>query len=204
MNRQMTGLMTRLPAAALIAAGLVVAAACSDAVRQGRASSYLVIDDLAASSGAAPSQFKNTLESDVVTNGSVFEDLGQVTLRISMKDPGTTDAPTTPSPTNEITVDRYHVAYVRADGRITQGVDVPYAFDGATTGTITASGSTLTFVLVRAQAKLEAPLMALAGGGGSVVISTIAQVTFYGRDQAGNDASVTGQISVNFADWADK
>jgi hypothetical protein len=58
-------------------------------------------------------------------------------------------------------------------------------------------------VLVRAQAKLEAPLKALAGGGGSIIISTIAQVTFYGRDQAGNDVSVTGQISVNFADWGD-
>ncbi len=203
MNRQKIGLMTRLPAVAVLAAGLVVAAACGDAVRQGRASSYLVIDGLTAASGANPSKFSNDLASDVVTNGTVFEDIGQVTLRISMKDPGTIDSPTTPSPTNEITVNRYHVTYIRADGRNTPGVDVPYAFDGATTGTITASASSLTFVIVRAQAKLEAPLMALAGGGSSVVISTIAQVTFYGRDQAGNDAMVTGQISVNFADWAD-
>jgi len=35
------------------------------------------------------------------------------------------------------------------------------------------------------------------------VISTIAQITLYGRDQAGNDVSVTGTMSVNFADWAD-
>jgi hypothetical protein len=133
----------------------------------------------------------------------VYEDIGQVNLRIAMKDPGTTDSPTSPSPTNEITVSRYRVVYTRSDGRNTQGIDVPYTFDGAATGTVTASGTTLTFVLVRAQAKLEAPLKALAGGGGSVVISTIAQVTFYGRDQAGNDTSVTGTISVNFADWAD-
>ena len=43
----------------------------------------------------------------------------------------------------------------------------------------------------------------MAGGGGAIAIMTIADVTFYGRDQAGNDVSVTGSITVNFADWAD-
>ena len=33
---------------------------------------------------------------------------------------------------------------------------------------------------------------------------TIASVTFYGYDQAGNAVAVTGLISVNFADWADE
>ena len=45
--------------------------------------------------------------------------------------------------------------------------------------------------------------MALRGLGGSVLISTIANVTFYGHDQTGIPVSVTGSISVNFADWAD-
>jgi len=58
-------------------------------------------------------------------------------------------------------------------------------------------------VLVRAQAKLEAPLRALRGGGSAIVISTIAEITFYGSDQNGNKVSVTGSISVNFADWGD-
>jgi hypothetical protein len=82
-------------------------------------------------------------------------------------------------------------------------VDVPYGFDGAATGTFDANGATLSFVIVRAQAKLEAPLKALRGGGGDIVISTIAEITFYGRDQNGNDTSVTGMMSVNFADWGD-
>ena len=59
------------------------------------------------------------------------------------------------------------------------------------------------FALVRAQAKVEAPLKSLAGGGGAALISTIADVTFYGKDQTGNDVAVTGSISVNFADWGD-
>jgi hypothetical protein len=214
-NRFMTGRTTRLPAVALLAGALVGAAACGDAVRQSRASSYLIIENLTGASGATPTEFSNTLDSDVVTNvetsvggqsvtvPTVYEDLGQVNLKIALKDPGTTDSPSSPSSTNQITVTRYHITYTRADGRNTPGVDVPYPFDGAATGTVTTAGTSLTFVLVRAQAKLEAPLKALTGGGGSVVLSTIAEVTLYGHDQAGNDVSVTGNISVNFADWGD-
>ena len=61
--------------------------------------------------------------------------------------------------------------------------------------------------MVRAQAKLEAPLITLVDDplffGGGVVISTLADVTFFGRDQTGHEMNVTGTISVNFADWAD-
>jgi hypothetical protein len=59
------------------------------------------------------------------------------------------------------------------------------------------------FTIVRVQSKQEAPLMALAEGGGAVHISTIAEVTFYGTDQAGREVSVSGNISVNFSDWGD-
>ena len=103
----------------------------------------------------------------------------------------------------EITVRSYRVVYKRADGRNTPGVDVPYPFDGAATGTFTANAQPLDFVLVRAQAKQEAPLAALRGNGGAQIISVIAEVTFYGRDQAGNDVSVVGEMSINFADWGD-
>ena len=60
---------------------------------------------------------------------------------------------------------------------------------------------------MRAQAKLEAPLITLVNArrffGGGVAISTLADVTFFGRDQTGHEMNVTGTISVNFADWAD-
>ena len=59
-------------------------------------------------------------------------------------------------------------------------------------------------MLVRVQAKLEAPLTgADAARRRRRSISTLADVTFYGRDQAGREVSVTGTIGVNFADWAD-
>ena len=62
-------------------------------------------------------------------------------------------------------------------------------------------GSTAGFEIVRIQAKSEAPLAALARN--FVSISTIAEVTFYGRDQTGREVSVTGNISVNFANFGD-
>jgi hypothetical protein len=190
----------RRAASAIALAALTLTTSCGDQVMQGKAPSYLVIDRLTGSSGAKPDTYDTLLESDVLTKGGVLEDLGQVSLRIAMKD---VTGLTEPSDNNLITVNRYHIDYVRADGRNTQGVDVPYSYDGAATGTIGTSASTLTFVLVPVQRKLEAPLMALRNLGGAIVISTIANVTFYGHDQAGNQVAVTGMITVNFADWAD-
>jgi hypothetical protein len=176
---------------------------CTSAQMAGDSPAYLIIDSLKAASGANPTEVSNTLASDVQTKGGVLEDVGEATFRVALKDPGSTDSPLVPTTSNYITVTRYHVQYVRSDGHNVQGVDVPYAFDGAATASVTGAGGSTSLVLVRIQAKLEQPLMSLRGLGGSVAISTIAQVTFYGHDQAGHDVSATGLISVNFADWAD-
>ena len=133
---------------------------------------------------------------------TVDNNLAVVTFRAILKDPNLPALPATPSPLNSITLSQYHVEFVRTDGRNTPGVDVPYAFDGAITATVSGSDTTPeTFELVRAQAKLEAPLRALVNQGGLVIISTIARVTFYGRDQTGNDVQATATIGVNFADF---
>jgi hypothetical protein len=205
----------RWTTAGVVALALAGVAACGHQNTTGRSPSYLVVDSLRGASGAKPDAFGSAVESDVVTNvkvtvggqevvqPTIFEDMGQVSLRMALKDIGTAGSAASPTPANHITVTRYHVEFKRTDGRNTQGVDVPYAFDGAATGTFDTSGGLLTFVLVRAQAKLEAPLKALRDGGSAIVISTIAEVTFYGKDQNGNQVSVAGSISVNFADWGD-
>jgi hypothetical protein len=193
----------RWAALALALAALLATTACSDKVLQGKGSSYLVIEQLSAASGATPGTFDTVLQSDVLTKGGVLEDLGKVTLHIAMKDVTVTTG-TEPTANNVITVNRYHVDFTRSDGRNTQGVDVPYSVDGAVTGTIATSATSLVFSLVPVQRKLEAPLLALRNQGGAVAIMTIANVTFYGYDQAGNAVAATGSISVNFADWADE
>ncbi len=176
-----------------LAAVVLMSSSCSDAVRQGSGSSYLVITSLTGGeeNGA-------TVESDVVSDeGGIAQDSGQATFTLQMKD---NDGPG-PSPVNSITITQYHVEYIRSDGRNVQGVDVPYAFSSGVTATV-AGSATVSFTLVRAQAKHEAPLRALGGHGGAQHINPVARVTFYGRDQAGREVSVTGNIEVSFADWA--
>src|SRR5262245_37884537 len=185
----------------------VGAASCGDVVRQGRAPVLMVVDSLQAASGAEPENVGGFLLSDVRTNGGIFNDIGQATLRLVNKDQGS--APglgTVPSTLNAVTLHRYHIAYRRADGRDkpeNYGKDVPYPVDGGVTATLSNSPVTVSFEMVRHQAKLESPLSALAGLGGRIFIATIAEVTFFGRDLVGNDVQITGSISVSFADYAD-
>jgi hypothetical protein len=203
-----------LRALGLVAAIAAPLAGCTSTQTQGKSPAYLIIDSLGASSGATSgSTAGSVLSSDVLTfvktqiDGAevrvptIFADPGTVAFRLGLKDPGSVDTPSSPSATNFITVNRYHVLFIRADGRNQQGVDVPYAFDSAFTTTVTGSGSSAQFTLVRVQAKEEAPLKGLVGQPGG--ISTIAEVTFYGVDQAGHEVSVMGRIGVNFSDWGD-
>ena len=139
------------------------------------------------------------LQSDVQSStGGVFEDQGTLTARLALKDPGTSGSPTTPTSANFITINRYRVVYVRTDGGA-----VPLPFEGAMTFTVTGGAAVAaSFVLVRVSAKLQAPLISLRAGGSSIAIYTVADVTFFGRDQTGRETIATGRISVNFADWA--
>lgn len=191
----------------ILCALAITVASCGDLTRQGTASSYLIIDSLEAASGAEPEEVDNTLQSDVITidketgAAGIFQDNGLVRFALGLKDPGTSSAATTPTPNNYITVTRYRVRYVRADGRNMPGVDVPYGFDGAMTLTVGADGASGSFAIVRAQAKMEAPLAALIQN--PMIISTIAEVTFYGRDQTGREVEITGTIGVDFGNWGD-
>ena len=195
----------------VLAALMAAAASCGDVVRNGRAPVLLVLNSLQGARGSTPALFGTPLSSDVITNvvtggnctvatpcPTVFGDLGQAAFSVVMK-----DTTVTPSTNNQVTLSRYHVEFVRSDGRNTQGVDVPYAFDGAVTLTIAAGGTgTAAFELVHFLAKQEAPLVQLVSN--NVEIATIANVTFYGTDLVGNAVQVTGTISVNFANFGDQ
>jgi hypothetical protein len=213
-----------------MALAMVAASSCgSELVRSSRSPAFLIVQSVTAASGAeGGTTFTGSLGSDVLTfvkktvNGvstqvpTVFSDNGRVTLSLGLKNPGTFDAtgtlsPASPSPLNSITITRYHVRFVRADGRNREGIDVPYAFDGGLTGTVGASNVSLTFELVRHVSKEEPPLINLIftpgqsgfDVNGSGLISTIAEITFYGRDQVGNEVSAVGTISVVFGDFGD-
>ncbi len=187
---------------AALCAVLALMSACAANGRTGQASSYLIVSSMEAASGVRPSEFSGVLASDVVTVINTvptqLEDFAKVTFQLAMKDPLVG-----PSPVNYVTLRGYRVTYFRSDGRNTHGVDVPYPFAGALTATVSTT-TTASLVLVRVQAKLEAPLSTLAGLGGAIAISTFADVVFYGTDQAGRNVTVNARISVNFADWGDE
>jgi len=207
--------MTQLKAVAIMMAVGLASASCGEVARTGRSPMILVIDSIAGASGATPGELGVPVLSDVVTmvkrsvNGvdtqvpTIYNDVGKATMRMILKDQGAPAVTASPTFLNAITVNRYRVEFIRADGRNVQGVDVPYTFDGGTTATILAGTSDVPFEIVRSIAKEEAPLKALAGGGGAVYIATIAKITFYGKDLSGNDVEASGNISVNFSDFAD-
>jgi len=201
MTKAVWGSGIRVAGAVILA---VASASCGTIARQGTGSSFLIVKALEGASGAEAGTFTATLGSDVLTivkgTPTVFNDEGRADFALGMKDPGSSGSPTSPSQANWITIDRYHVRYLRADGRNTEGVDVPYAFDSAVSATVSGDTS-VGFTLVRQQAKKEAPLGALATNG--LIVSTIAEVTFYGHDQSGRAVSVAASIGVTFANFGD-
>jgi hypothetical protein len=197
--------------AGAVACVVSLASCGSEMLRTGRAPMFLVVDKMDATPGNG-GQTSAFLLSDVqvlvdqTVNGvqkkvpTIFNDNASATIRVVAKNP---DA--TATDINGITLTRYHVEFRRTDGRATPGVDVPFSFDGGL-GVSIAPGSTasVAFEIVRHQAKLEPPLANLAAGGGLGFISTIAEITFYGRDHNGNEVTVTGRMDVQFGDFADK
>jgi hypothetical protein len=178
---------------------LGIASASCGSVREGEGTSYVIVDRLEFAPGDDRTAFEATLHSDVNTPGGNFDDLARATFSLGLKDPGPATTPNTPSANQYITVDRYHVRFFRADGRNTQGVDVPYEFDGAFTATVGAGSVQSAFVVVRQDAKREAPLAIL--GTNRLIITIIAEVTFYGRDQTGRETSTTARASIDFGNF---
>lgn len=191
----------------------LAASGCSEFTRQSRAPAQLVIVRI-----ETPATEFVQLEGGTGVPGKIEEisgflpgpltcdvnppnpDRGRVVLRQILRDPGAPGAPSVPTPLNDITVTEFEVRYRLPNGRTTPGVDVPHPVRGGLTITILGTGTaTGEFELVRRVAKQEPPLGALRNS--SVVLSMIADVTFFGRDQAGNRVSATGSVQVTCADF---
>lgn len=198
-----------------MAAGLalsVLASGCGEYVDGGRSPSRVIIGVLEGISGADQKK-GNTLNSDAITLvnatvnnvqtkvATIFSDSGHATMSLVLRDPGVPGSTNAPSSLNQVTFTRYRVTYRRADGRNTPGVEVPFPFDSAATFTVSGQGGDVNFELVRHTAKEEPPLLALRSD--PTIISTIADVSFFGRDVAGNDVTVTGSIGIFFGNFGD-
>jgi hypothetical protein len=191
---------------------LVSSMACGgELLRTGRSPVFMVVTSMQGIAGGngTPAAFllsdvevlvEETVNGVLVQVPTYFNDNASATILVESKNPTleTTGL-------NAVTVTRYRVTFRRSDGRNTPGVDVPFGFDGAVGITIQAGGSgNVALELIRHQAKLEPPLRNLVGRGGLGFISTIADITFFGRDQNGNEMSATTSMDVQFGDFADE
>lgn len=187
----------------LIIAALILAS-CVAKENDSTSASFLVIQSLMGKDLEGTDS--TTVFSDVITNGSVFNDNGTATVT------ALTYNPTEDSEEHDITyymnilVDQIDVEFMRTDGRNTQGVDVPYSFTQPVNMLVEVDDSVdIPFVLIRHVAKLEAPLLALREvPSQGKVLELVAKVTLHGKDLGGHRVSpVSGYVTVWCANFAD-
>lgn len=142
------------------------------------------------------------LSSDLtISSGAVCPDLVLVRVENHAKNPNVPAA----GFRDDVVVERYEVSYFRSDGRGTQGVDVPYTISGNISFEILGGeATTVPIEVVRRQAKIEAPIWNLLGGGGGRIVTMFAEVVLHGRTTTGVVTNTaTGRLQIDFADYAD-
>lgn len=191
---------------------VVVLAMCASAcvpdyVKQNDADINLLI---ASVNGGAPLQSDVFAPPPDASLPGVTPDFVSVSVANRLKNPL---GNTTTILANAVIFERYEVRYIRSDGRRTEGTDVPYRITGPLSGAVDVADSgtiDIPLEVVRAQAKLEAPLRNLraadanlnvAPPGGALILSCIAEITVFGRTVGGQAVSATGRLQIDFADW---
>ena len=180
---------------------------CNPIENETKSASRLIIEGLVGTDMEGTEA--NYLQSDVLyedpqdpTSTTIYADAAKVIFRAELLDPNSV---TGPSYMNNITVTRYVVTYTRSDGKNSEGVDVPYTFEGyLSTQVAIDSTSTISFIIVREVAKNEPPLVDLVFGTEEGVIEATAKVDFYGHDQANRNVHATGYLTIFFANYANE
>jgi hypothetical protein len=62
----------------------------------------------------------------------------------------------------------------------------------------------ISFIVVRAAAKLEPPLLNLAEGRAEGTLNVTAKIDFYGHDLANRKVKATGYLTIVFANYIDQ
>jgi hypothetical protein len=179
-------------------------ASCHNNVGSNKSHTMLVISKLTGKT--ATGEDANFVESDVVKintgTGAAYVLSDTATASITAKLIEQTTPASGPSYQQSVTLTRYKVDFTLSDGSGVPGVDVPLGFEGSLSSIIEVDSTVdISVVLVPAAAKLVDPLLSLGAAG---AIQARATVTFYGKDLAGYDVRVTGDISVFFANYIDQ
>jgi len=179
---------------------------CNPIENESQSSSLLIVESLTGTD--IEGNEVNFLESDVLKVDSstgetyITADIANAILSAELLQP---DSCLGPSHYNNIMVTRYVVSYSRTDGKNTEGVDVPYSFEASLSTLVEIDSSvTISFVIVRAAAKGEPPLVNLSEGRGEGVLQVMAKVEFYGHDMTNHNVKATGYLSIDFSNYIDE
>jgi hypothetical protein len=143
------------------------------------------------------------LESDVFEDVDLtyVSDIITATLEAKLKEPESIGLGS--SYQNRINIHSYDVSYTYVDSNIdpVPSPNTPTTFTGRLSEQIDIDASLeVTFVVVRAQAKTEAPLLNVSGLD---IMQVVARITFYGEDISGNPIQATGYLTIYFANYTD-
>ncbi len=194
--------MKRVPLALLAgAAAVLVLASCNAVENKTRSASLLTVETILGKDFAGKQA--NYLESDVqFSSGSVAADAAIATLATTTLDP---DPVMGVSQYEDVVIERIIVTYSRTDGRNVEGVDVPYPFESSLSVLVPVGQSaSFSFLVVRAAAKLEPPLVDLVPVTQEKVLQVTAKIQFCGRDLANHAVEAVGYLPIFFANYADK
>lgn len=188
----------------LLAMGLLAVSACAPGFVEDNEGNVIIrIADITAEAGGggAGSGVGTVLNSDVLTEDSIFNDNATLVVQNISKNPETAIL----GRFNDVILERYEVRYLRSDGLDQEGVDVPFRFGGTLNTLVPVNGqASVPIIIVRHQAKEESPLANLVGGGGASLVTMFAEITIYGRTISRKAVQDTGRLQINFADFADE
>jgi len=172
---------------------------CNSIENVTNSSTKIIVDsitgtDLTGETGAT-TVFSDVLYVDPDTGATtVFSDNAEAVISARLLDPQQASG----TYYQDVIIDQVDIQYSRTDGLSVEGKDVPYGFSQKVNiKVIAGSSSTLGFVILQHNAKLESPLVELIHIGQEQILKLEAKITFHGKDLAGNRVeSVVGHISV--------
>jgi len=190
--------------AALLVAAALALAGCNAVENKTQSNSMLLIDSITGldlSGKQASFTQSDVLYVDPQSGASsIADDVATVVLSAKTIDP---DPILGTSQYENIRLDKFVVSYTRSDGANREGVDVPYSYEAGLSALIEVDGTTtVNFIIVRASAKQEPPLVNLLqpASVGQVLYVT-ARIDFYGHDIAGKTVTATGYLPVEFSNF---
>ncbi|NPV82781.1 MAG: hypothetical protein HPY46_04240 [Candidatus Aminicenantes bacterium] len=169
---------------------------CNPVERATNSGSFLIIESIIGKD--TQGNDSTVVFSDIITNGMVYSDFVNLTVRAATLDPNPIMGV---SQYSDVMITNYIVTYIRSDGATGEGTDVPYHFEG-TMSTLVPVGSSVSIplLIVRDVAKTQPPLSTLGTG----VLECTARIELIGHDLRNRQVKQTGQITVRFADYVDQ